>query len=95
MKEIDEHFEKSIGSSQRNFVNFIKLNTDNYSDKELKDIDFLVQRIAKNMYLYPRNIDTAKTDYISLLGRLLQKGYILKKYKNLKPDSNYFPDCEE
>ena len=95
MKEINEYFMKSIGTSQKNFANFIKFNSDVYTDEELNDIDFLVQRVAKNMFLYPGNIETAKSDYMSLLGRLLQKGYILKKYQNLKPNRDYFPDREE
>ena len=47
MKEIDEYFMKSIGTSQKNFANFIKFNSDVYTDEELNDIDFLVQRVAR------------------------------------------------
>lgn len=85
----NEHFAKSVNDSAANFVNFVKINTREYSEEELKDINYLAQRVALNMYYFEGNINTAKSDYISLLGMLIQKGVIFSEFKDLVPDTSY------
>lgn len=87
---INKHFEKSVDSTEKNFVNFVKLNTDDLTDKDLEDINFLAQRVAQNMFYYTDNINTAKTDYITLIGMLIKKGVLFEEFKDLIPNKNYF-----
>lgn len=51
-------------------------------EKNIADIDFLAQRVAQNLFLYEDNSQTAKADYISLLGLLMKKGVIFETLKH-------------
>ena len=84
--KINKHYEKTIGGSQEDFIEFIKNNNKNIEKEDLSDIDFLIQRIAQNLFYYEDNISTAKSDYISLIGLLMKKGVIFegdKVFKNV------------
>ena len=88
----DDYFATSVGSTKKNFANFVKINTEKKISEGIDDseIDFLAHRIAQNMFYYKQNIQTAKTDYITLIGMLMKKGLILKEFKDLTPDRTYF-----
>lgn len=86
----NDYFEKSVGSSKKNFVNFVKINTEGLEAESLKDMDFLAHKIAKNMFYYPLNIETAHSDYITLIGMLIKAGVLFKEHKDLVPNENYF-----
>ena len=79
--KINNYYEESIGGSRENFIKFVKVNNQNLTDEDIKDIDFLVQRVAKNMFYFEDNISTAKSDYISLVGLLMKKGVIFEDAK--------------
>lgn len=87
---INHYFKKSLDSGRKNFVNFVKLNTKDLTGEDLNQIDYLAHRVAQNMFYWPENIGTAKTDYITLIGMLIKKGVILTEFKDLVPDENYF-----
>jgi hypothetical protein len=91
---VNEYFAKSIGSTRKNLANFVKINTDQkiHENVEVEDaeLDYLVHRIAQNMFYFKQNIVTAKTDYVTLIGLLIKKGVVLKEFKDLIPDENYF-----
>ena len=87
---IDKYYQQSLGGSDKNFVNFIKINSQDLTDDALDDLEYLAKRIAQNMYLYPGNINTAKSDYMQLVAMLIKKGVIFEKYKDIEPDpENY------
>ena len=46
----NEYFKESIASSKGNFVNFVKINTPDLTEENLKEIDFLAHKIAKNLF---------------------------------------------
>ena len=79
--KINNYYEESIGGSRENFIKFVKVNNQNLTDEDVKDIDFLVQRVAQNMFYFEDNISTAKSDYISLVGLLMKKGVIFEDAK--------------
>lgn len=85
---VNDHYEKCF-KTQKNFVNFVKINTSDIADYEDDDIERIVLRIASNMYYSLRNIETAKSDYIVLVEMLIRKGFIFKEFQNLTPDRNY------
>lgn len=94
---INKHYEQTIGSSQEAFIEFIKQNNQksNLTDDDVKDIDYLVQRVAQNLFYYEDNVSTAKSDFISLVGLLLKKEVIfeetkLQKVKPVKDDSGHW-----
>ena len=76
---IDSHYEASLDTSIENFKKFIEVNNSDLdvSGFDNSDIDYLVKRIAQNMFLYKQNINTAKSDFITLIGLLMKKGLIL------------------
>jgi len=87
---ISKHYKKSLGSSDKNFVNFVKINTTDVSDDSINETEFLAKRVAQNMYLYPENVATAKSDYILLVALLIRKGVLFREYRDLEPDpANY------
>ena len=86
----NDHYEKCF-KTQKNFVNFVKINTSDIDNYDTEDIERIVQGIASNMYYSTRNIETAKTDYIVLVEMLIRKGFIFKDFQNLKPNREY-PD---
>ena len=86
MTVINKHYEKTIGGGQEDFIEFIKNNNKNIEKGDLSDIDFLIQRIAQNLFYYEDNISTAKSDYISLIGLLMKKGVIFEGYNNSKTE---------
>ena len=88
-KYVDEHFEKAVNSSKENFVNFVKINTEDISESDMEEIEWLAKRVAQNMFYYKMNIERAKSDYIILIGKLIERGLIFEKYKDLKVDSDY------
>ncbi len=75
--------------TNKNFVNFVKINTEDTSDYDDEQMSFLAQRVAMNMFYYPNNIATAKADYMTLLSVLIKKGIIYEKYKDLAPKQKY------
>ncbi len=75
---INRYYAKSIGGSRKDFVDFVKLNTADLTDEDLEEIDFLVQRVAQNLYYFEDNFATAKSDYITLVGLLMRKGVIFQ-----------------
>jgi hypothetical protein len=77
--------------TKKNFVNFVKINTDDIDDYDTTDLERIVQGIGYNMYACPQNIETAKSDYIILVEMLIRKGIIFKDFQDLKPNRNY-PD---
>jgi hypothetical protein len=85
---VNDHYEKCF-KTQKNFVNFVKINTSDIADYDVEDIERIVQGIASNMYYSTRNIETAKSDYIVLVEMLIRKGFIFKDLQNLKPDIKY------
>jgi hypothetical protein len=84
----NDHYAKCF-TTQKNFVNFVKINTSDISDYDDDDIERIVLGIASNMYYSVRNIETAKSDYIVLVEMLIRKGFIFKDFQDLKPDPSY------
>lgn len=78
MARINNYFSKSIDGNRKDFISFIKINNPKIDEQDIADIDFLAQRVAKNLFYYEDNIATAKSDYISLLGLLMKKGVIFE-----------------
>jgi hypothetical protein len=78
---INEYYNKSIGGSRESFANFIRINTKDLDINSHEDdiIEFLAQRIAQNLYVFEDNKETAKSDYIFLLGILMKKGILFKQ----------------
>ena len=85
---VNDHYKKCF-KTQKNFVNFVKINTSDIADYDDDDIERIVLGIASNMYYSLRNIETAKSDYIVLVEMLIRKGFIFKEFQNLTPDPNY------
>lgn len=77
--KINNHYEKSIGGKPKDFIKFVKDNTKTLDETNINDIDYLIHRIAQNLFYYEDNISTAKTDYITLVGMLLKKGVVFEK----------------
>lgn len=79
---INNEYEKTIGGTKSNFIDFIKSKNifiDSLDEETINsDIEFLTQRIAQNMFYYENNINTAKTDYLCLIKMLIKKGVIFK-----------------
>ena len=75
----NSYYAKSIGGSRKDFIDFVKVNTSELPDECLEDIDFLVQRVAQNLYYHEDNLATAKSDYIFLVGMLMRKGVIFER----------------
>ena len=91
--KINEYYRESIGSTQKKFLEFVIKNNENISNEYVNDIDFLAQRVAENLFYYEDNIQTAKSDFVSLLGLLLKKGVIFEKFGNLSfANPRYFVD---
>ncbi len=87
---VNEYYQQALGTSDRNFVNFVKITNQDLTDDALDDLEFVVKRVAQNMLLYPENINTAKPDYVLLVAMLIKKGVIYEKYKDILPDpENY------
>jgi hypothetical protein len=79
--KINEYYLNSIGKSREEFVDFVKIN---YPEEgNLDDIDFLVHRVALNLFVYESNLNTAKTDYIALISLLIQKGVVFENIQDL------------
>jgi hypothetical protein len=55
-----------------------KANNAQITEKNLADIDFFGQRVAESLLYFEDNLQTAKSDYISLIGLLLKKGVIFE-----------------
>ena len=85
---VNPHFEICF-KTNKNFVNFVKLNTERTSEYDDEHMSFLAQRVAMNMFYYPNNIATAKADYMTLLAVLIKKGIIYEEYKDLVPKEKY------
>ncbi len=88
----NEYYKPLVASSKKNFVNFIKINTDDIKEEDCTDeeIERLIQRVSKNMYYYRPNIETAKSDYHYLIGMLVKRGLLFKEFKDMKPDPNAY-----
>lgn len=84
--KVNNYYRKSIGGELKDFIDFIKVNTVNLEKTDIKDIDFLVQRIAQNLFYFEDNLSTAKSDYISLIGLLMKKGVIFESELNAKKE---------
>jgi hypothetical protein len=89
MDLVNAHYQKALDTSKENFVNFVKINTHDLPKGDKEELEWLAQRIAMNMYYYPSNIETAKSDYISFIGLLIKHGLLFKKQKDLKMDKSY------
>lgn len=61
---------------QDKLIEFFKLRGENYTNEHIKDIDYLINKIAQNMFRFENNIETAKSDYLDLISLLLKKGVI-------------------
>lgn len=79
MARINNYYSKSIGGNRKDFLSFIKVNNPKIDEQDIADIDFLAQRVAENLFYFEDNVETAKSDYISLLGLLIKKGVIFEK----------------
>lgn len=79
--KINNYYEKSIGGEQKDFIEFIKKNTSTLKKSDVEDIDYLLQKIAQNLFYFEDNLSTAKSDYISLIGLLIKKGVVFENYK--------------
>lgn len=79
--KINKHYCKSVGRTRKEFVDFVTTNTSNLKEEDVKDIDFLVHRVAQNLFYFEDNLSTAKSDYISLIGLLIKKGVIFEQNK--------------
>ena len=77
---INKTFKKPLDSTVDNFIDFIKSHNKPFPELDINEIDFLTQRVAQNMFFYEDNFETAKSDYVNLLGLLLKKGVIFEKY---------------
>ncbi len=75
---INEHYAKSVGGERKDFIDFVKINNPNLDDADVNDIDFLIQRVAENLFYFEDNISTAKSDYINLIGLLMKKGVVFE-----------------
>ena len=76
--KINNYYAKSIGGERKDFIDFVKVNNPNLDEADVKDIDFLIQRVAQNLFYFEDNISTAKSDYISLIGLLMKKGVVFE-----------------
>lgn len=74
----NDYYAKSVGGSRKDFIDFVKVNTSDLPDAGMKDIDYLVQRVAINLYYHEDNLATAKSDYITLVAMLMRKGVIFE-----------------
>lgn len=75
---INHYFKKSVGGCQKDFIEFVKAVNTDLEDESIEDIDFLVQRVAQNLLYFEDNLETAKSDYITLVGMLLKRESFLK-----------------
>jgi hypothetical protein len=75
---INNHYAKSVGGEQKDFIDFVKINNPKLDEADINDIDFLIQRIAQNLFYFEDNTATAKSDYISLIGLLIKKGVVFE-----------------
>jgi len=80
----NEHYKISVDGTKEDFIQFVKKNNEDTTDEEIKDIDFLAQRVALNLFYYENNVPTAKSDYIQLIGLLMRKGVIFENETNPK-----------
>lgn len=79
---INNYYAKSIGGKQIDFIEFVKVNNPNLEESDIEQIDFLIQRVAQNLFYFEDNISTAKSDYISLIGLLIKKGVVFERALN-------------
>lgn len=90
---INEHYAVPLKTSTKNYVNFIKINMDDFIEnmdpEEIdSEIEFLVQRVSQNMCYYKQHIRTAVSDYHFLVALLIKKGMIFKEFQAMKGDPN-------
>ncbi len=76
--KINHYWEKQIGGTREDFIEFVKVATDDLTEEDIDDIDFLVHKVAQNLFYFEDNIETAKTDYICLIRLLMMKGVIFE-----------------
>lgn len=76
--KINTQIEKSVGGNEKDFIDFIRSKTSYINDEDIQDIDYLVQKVAKNLFLYEDNLSTAKSDYIALISLLIKDKRIFK-----------------
>jgi hypothetical protein len=76
--KINNYYAKSIGGERKDFIDFVKDNNQNLDEIDVNDIDFLIQRVAQNLFYFEDNVSTAKSDYISLIGLLMKKGVVFE-----------------
>lgn len=76
--KINNYYAKSVGGEQKDFIDFVRINNSKLDEADIKDIDFLIQRVAQNLFYFEDNIATAKSDYISLIGLLMKKGVVFE-----------------
>ena len=77
--KINNYYQHSIGGSQEDFIEFVKKNNEELADYDTEAIDYLIQRVAQNLFYFEDNISTAKSDYITLIGLLMKKGVVFEK----------------
>ena len=76
--KINNYYANSVGGNQKDFIDFVKQNSTSLTQEDVKDVDFLIQRIAQNLFYYEDNLATAKCDYIALVALLIKKGVIFE-----------------
>ncbi len=78
--KMNKYYKNTIGGKLYDFIEFIKINTPDFDESELNNIDALIHKIAQNLFYY-ENIETAKSDYISLIGLLMKKGVVFERHE--------------